>query len=424
MVVIMPFAGMTKRQMKHSSRYLFILSLLSFSTPSWALSDKIYKELDSLTRIIEIVDGQYVEEVDEHKLIQGAIRGMLETLDPHTIYLPPQMYKEFRSDTTGKFGGVGIEITVKDEILTVVSPIEDTPAFKAGIKPGDRIVKIDGKITKGMNLMDAVHLMRGSKGKKVLLTIWREGYSKPLDIAIVRDIIKVDSVKSEALEDGYAYIRITSFQDNTSDHVRRELKKIEDKQGPVKGILLDLRNDPGGLLTEAIKVSDIFLSSGRIVSTKGRDQKEEVKVASKNSDYETIPVVTMINHGSASASEIVAGALQDTHRAKIVGLTSFGKGSVQTILDMGDRDALKITIAKYYTPKGRSIDGKGIVPDIELGPDQLKKDYPKKKGEAKEEEVVVKNENVLPDEDEDKGSGRPALADYQRQKALEILKRM
>lgn len=400
----------------------FLLPLLLASTPAFALSDKIYKELDSFTRVIEILDTQYVDPIDEHKLIQGAIRGMLETLDPHTIYMPPQAYKEFKSDTTGKFGGVGIEITVKDEVLTVVSPIEGTPADQAGIKPGDRILKIDGQITKGMSLMDAVHLMRGAKGKKVVLTVWREGSPKAFDIAIVRDNIRVDSVKSESIEGGYAYVRITSFQDNTSDHVRRALKQLEDKQGgPVKGILLDLRNDPGGLLTEAISVSDLFLESGRIVSTKGRDMKEDVKSATKNSDYENVPVVVMINHGSASASEIVAGALQDTRRAKIVGVTSFGKGSVQTIMDMGDRDALKITIAKYYTPKGRSIDGKGIVPDIELGPEQLKRDYPKKgktdaKGEPGKDEVQTDDEL-----DQAEGS-RPSLADYQKEKAIAILK--
>ncbi|MBI2339180.1 MAG: S41 family peptidase [Deltaproteobacteria bacterium] len=369
--------------------------------PVSALSDKIYQELEVFSRIIEIVDKNYVEPVDEKELIEGAIRGMLSSLDPHTVYLPPDLYKEFKSDTTGKFGGIGIEITVKDDVLTVVSPIEDSPAFKAGIRPGDRIIKIDGQPAKEMTLVDAVHRMRGSKGKKVVLTIWREGFEEPRDFTLVRDIIKVVSVKRELLDGNYGYVRITSFQDQTAESMLKALKDLKQEAGGgLKGILLDLRNNPGGLLSESVGVSDIFLNDGVIVSTKGRgDTKAEIKEASANSDYENMPMVILVNHGSASASEIVAGALQDNKRARVLGTQSFGKGSVQTILDMGDKSALKITIAKYYTPKGRSIEGRGITPDVYLGQEQLEKDYPKKEGEEQ-----------LP------------LADFQKAEAVKYLK--
>ncbi|EKD41918.1 MAG: hypothetical protein ACD_73C00442G0006 [uncultured bacterium] len=402
--------------MNKKTGFFFVFFVL-FSFKTFALTDKIYKELDTFTQIIQIVDEQYVESIDEKKLIQGAIRGMLETLDPHTIYMAPDMYKEFKSDTSGQFGGVGIEITVKDQMLTVVSPIEDTPAFNSGIKAGDRIVKIDGSSTKEMTLIEAVHKMRGPKGKKVVLTIWHEGLAKPVDIAITRDIIKVESVKYEKLGDGLVFVRIISFQENTSEHLKKFLKQTQDEYGnPLKGIILDLRNNPGGLLTEAIKVSDLFLANGPIVSTKGRDQKTQVNDAKANSVFETVPLVVLVNQGSASASEIVAGAMQDTKRAKVLGTTSFGKGSVQTILEMGDKAGLKITIAKYYTPKGRCIDGKGIFPDIVIGPIQYKKDYPK----AKVDEIS----NEESDESAPATKGKPpTLQEYQKQKAIEIFKK-
>ena len=398
----------------------FIYAFILLVTPLFAYgySDKIYKELDVFSQIIQIVNDQYVEPIDEKKMIQGAIKGMLESLDPHTIYLPPEMYKEFKADTSGLFGGIGIEITVKDQVLTVVSPIEDTPAFAAGIKAGDRILKIDGAVAKEMTLIEAVHKMRGAKGKPVVLTIWHEGMGKPKDVTIVRDIIKVESVKFEKLNDSIAYVRIVSFQENTSNHLKKFLEQIEsENKAPIKGLILDLRNNPGGLLSEAIRVSDLFLSSGRIVSTKGRDTKEEVNFAKENSPFEKLPIVVIVNQGSASASEIVAGALQDTKRAKIVGTTSFGKGSVQTILEMTDKAALKITIAKYYTPKGRSIDGKGIVPDIVVGPEQHKKEYPKSKVEEKDEYEASDG-----DESKKQDPKKPDLREYQKRRAIEILK--
>ncbi len=385
--------------------FLFFLTLSLgfisgvFLEKATALTDKIYEELQTFTRIMEVVDKQYVRPVDDKELVDGAIRGMLGALDPHTMYFSADEYKDFKSETTGKFGGVGIEVSLKDEVLTVVSPIDDSPAFQAGVHSGDRILKIDGKSTKKMSLFDAVRAMRGPKGKNVILTVWREGFSIPKDIVITRQIIEVSSIKSELLENGYAFIRISSFQEKTGGDLAETLEKINDENGGnLKGIILDLRDNPGGLLTQAIEVSDLFLSAGPIVSTKGRDQKEDISVAQAGSSYEKTPLVVLVNHGSASAAEIVSGALQDTARAKILGTTSYGKGSVQTILDMPDNAALKITIAKYYTPKGRSIDGIGIQPDVVIDEEKLKKDFAKV------------------DEKE-----RPSLADYQKQKAIELI---
>lgn len=380
----------------------FLLFLFFIPRISFSLSDKIYKELDVFTRIIEILDKQYVDNVDEHELIQGAIQGMLTSLDPHTVYLPAELYKDFQSDTTGKFGGIGIEITLKEGILTVVTPLQDSPAYRAGIKSGDRIIKVNGEPTKGMSLMDAVHKMRGPKGRKVTITVWREGFTKTKDFTIAREIIRMQSVKYELQNDGYGYVRIASFQDKTADSLKKALKKMEEESGSkLKGIILDLRDNPGGLLTEAVKVADVFMSRGSIVTTRGRDRNVETKKAKKNSPYEKLPIAVLVNRGSASAAEIVAGALQDSRRAKVMGVPSFGKGSVQTLLELGNKEAIKITIARYYTPKGKSIEGRGIKPDVPLGVVQLNKDFPKKEGED-----------------------RPKLRDYQKQKALQYLKRM
>lgn len=385
-------------------KYFFLVLLLTVAAvrPAQALSDKIYKDLETFSRIIEIVDDQYVSPADEHALIQGAIRGMLLTLDPHTIYLPADQYRDFKSDTTGKFGGVGIEITFKDGFLTVVSPLEDSPAYSAGIRSGDRIIKIDGVSTKGMAMNDAVHHMRGPKGKPVILTVMREGNVEPLDVTVIRGIIKIQSVKSESLPGGYGFVRITSFQENTGASMRKALDNLSAQAGgKLKGIALDLRDDPGGLLSEAIAVADLFIEKGPIVSTRGRDRQVEMTNAAPGSPYEKLPLVVLVNHGSASASEIVAGALQDTRRAKIIGMQSFGKGSVQTVIELAEKAALKITIAKYYTPKGRSIDGKGITPDVIIGPEQLKKEKPGKNSKSSSD-----------------------LMAYQRARAIEILKKL
>jgi carboxyl-terminal processing protease len=300
-------------------------------------------------------------------LVSGAINGMLHSLDPHSAYLTPDLYKELQSDTQGRFGGLGIEITVKGGILTVVSPIEDTPAFKAGIKPGDQIFKIEEEFTKDMSLVDAVKKMRGLKGTKINLTIRREGSPDLIDFSLVRDIIRVRSVRSRSLEPGYGYIRLAQFQERSDRDLQRALEKLAAEKGGMKGLVLDLRNNPGGLLTQAVRVSDLFLESGLIVYTEGRIEAQKQKYfAQKDGSWMDFPIVVLVNGGSASASEIVAGALQDHKRAVVLGTKTFGKGSVQTILPLDDSSALRLTTARYFTPNGRSIQTTGIVPDIVL----------------------------------------------------------
>jgi carboxyl-terminal processing protease len=290
---------------------------------------------------------------------------MLSSLDPHSAYLTPDLYKELQSDTQGRFGGLGIEITVKGGILTVVSPIEDTPAAKAGIQPGDQIFKIEEEFTKDMSLVDAVKKMRGPRGSKINLTIKREGVSDLIDVSLVRDVIRVQSVRSRNLEPGYGYIRLAQFQERSDRDMQRALEKMAAEKGGIKGLVLDLRNNPGGLLTQAVRVSDMFLESGLIVYTEGRIEAQKQKYfAQKEGTWNDFPIVVLVNGGSASASEIVAGALQDHRRAVVLGTKTFGKGSVQTILPLDDNSALRLTTARYFTPNGRSIQATGIVPDI------------------------------------------------------------
>lgn len=332
-----------------------------------ALPEKIYKSLDLFSKVLYIVEKEYVDEVDGEELVYGAIKGMLGTLDPYSVFLTPDVYKELKVDTVGRFGGVGLEITLQDGVLTVVSPIEDTPAAKAGIQPGDRILKINGKSTKGMNLADAVRRMRGSSKSKVMLTLYREGVKKPFDVKLKREVIQVKSVKADMLDGNIAYLRLTNFQERTTDELKEKLKELEKKAGgPFQGIILDVRNNPGGLLEEAVTVSDLFLDEGLIVTTKGRVGVTDERRASAGGDYLKEKMVILINRGSASASEIVAGALRDNKRAKTLGTKTFGKGSVQTVIDLGEGTGLKLTIAKYYTPSGESITGTGITPDFEV----------------------------------------------------------
>ena len=348
---------------------VFLLGLIVGATlPSVrALPEKIYKSLDLFSKVLYIVEKEYVEEVDGQNLVYGAIKGMLGTLDPYSVFLTPDVYKELKVDTVGRFGGVGLEITLQDGVLTVVTPMEDTPAAKAGIHPGDRIIKINGKSTKGMNLADAVARMRGSRKSKVNLTLYREGKKKPFDVTLEREVIQIKSVKGELLPDKIAYLRITSFQERTTDELKEKIKQLQDQAGgSFNGIILDLRNNPGGLLEEAVTVSDLFLDKGVIVTTKGRVEVTDERQASPGGDYTKEKMVMLINRGSASASEIVAGALKDNGRAKAIGTKSFGKGSVQTVIDLGEGTGLKLTIAKYYTPSGTSINGIGISPDYEV----------------------------------------------------------
>jgi carboxyl-terminal processing protease len=331
-----------------------------------ALPDDTYKELQTFANVIAIVQKNYVEPVSTKDLIDGAITGMLASLDPHSAYLTPDLYHDLEVETRGSFGGLGIEITVKNDMLTVVAPIDGTPATKAGIKSGDQIVKIDNDFTKGMTLTDAVKRMRGPKGSKIHLTLHREGIPDLFTVTVVRDVIRIDSVKAKDLKDGYSYIRISTFQDGSDTDVEHALAKFsKEDHGHIKGLVLDLRDNPGGLLNQAVSIGDDLLDGGMVVYTQGRLEDQQQKYfAHKKKNFDDYPMVVLVNGGSASASEIVAGALQDQRRAIIVGTQTFGKGSVQTILPLDDESALRLTTARYYTPSGRSIQAVGITPDV------------------------------------------------------------
>jgi carboxyl-terminal processing protease len=337
-----------------------------------ALPDDTYKELQTFANVLAIVQKNYVEPVTTKQLINGAITGMLASLDPHSAYLTPDLYRDLEVETRGSFGGLGIEITIRNDVLTVVSPIEGTPAYKAGIKSGDQIVKIDNDFTKGMTLTDAVKRMRGPKGSKIRLTIHREGIPDLFTVTVTRDVIHIDSVKAKNLKDGYDYIRISTFQDGTDTDVAGALAKFrKENHGKIKGLVLDLRDNPGGLLNQAVAIGNDFLDGGLIVYTQGRTESQQQKFfAQKKKSFEDYPMVVLVNGGSASASEIVAGALQDQRRAIIEGTQTFGKGSVQTILPLDDESALRLTTARYYTPNGRSIQAVGITPDVVVEPPQ------------------------------------------------------
>ena len=323
-------------------------------------------EIRTFTEIFSKIKNDYVENINDKKLLENAIRGMLRGLDPHSAYLDKEAYKELQEGTSGKFGGLGIEVGYEDGFVKVISPIDDTPAQRAGVKAGDLIIKLDGKSVKGISLMEAVKMMRGKPGSEIVLTILREGEEKPFNLPVVRDVITVKNIKSETIEPGLMYIRISNFQIHTVDDMRKSLKKLKNENTDnLKGLVLDLRNNPGGLLNAAVGVSDLFLNSGLIVYTEGRIKDSKLKFTAKPTEvFKNIPIVVLVNGGSASASEIVAGALQDHKRAIIMGERTFGKGSVQTILPMSDETALKLTTARYYTPSGRSIQASGIEPDM------------------------------------------------------------
>ena len=364
-----------------------------------------FESIELFTDVMAIIKKSYVEEVDTKKLVYGAINGMLSSLDPHSSFMSPETYKEMRIETKGAFGGLGIEITIKDSILTVISPIEDTPAFKAGIKSGDQIFKIDDKFTKDLNINDAVKRMRGLKGTKVILTIMREGFEKPKEFELTRDIIQVKSVRSRMLDNGFGYVRIAQFQEKTDEDLAKALKALQDEaKGTLSGLVLDLRNDPGGLLDQAVRVADHFVEEGLIVYTEGREKDSKMQFSAKKGGKEpNYPIVILINGGSASASEIVAGALQDHKRAIVMGTQSFGKGSVQTIIPLSDDSGLRLTTARYFTPKGRSIQAKGITPDIVVERLELPKDAPKIDGLHLREKDL---ENHFEGEDKDKDASK------------------
>ncbi|MCH8078220.1 MAG: S41 family peptidase [Proteobacteria bacterium] len=360
--------------MNHALRNIFICLLFLLAGARIAIGEAESPEAEALplnelrtfTEIFAKIKSDYVEQVDDKELLENAIRGMLEGLDPHSAYLDEDSYKDLQEGTSGEFGGLGIEVGMENGFVKVISPIDDTPAQKAGIKAGDLIIKLDDRSVKGMSLNDAVDIMRGKPGDPITLTIIRESEEKPLVITVVRDIIKTKSVRFETLEPGFGYLRISSFQSHTVEGLRQAIDQLkEDNSGKLKGIVLDLRNNPGGILTAAVGVSDMFLNKGMIVYTEGRKKDSKLKFNAKpNAKLPDVPLIVLVNAGSASASEIVAGALQDHGRGIIMGEKTFGKGSVQTILPMNNNAALKLTTARYYTPNGRSIQASGITPDI------------------------------------------------------------
>jgi carboxyl-terminal processing protease len=328
-------------------------------------SQDIYDSLKTFSDVLTLVQNNFVDDIDPKKLIQDAINGMVSRLDPHSSYMPPDVYREMQVETKGSFGGVGIEISVKDDILTVVAPIEDSPAFNAGIKTGDKIVKIENESTKNMSLMDAVKKMRGKPGSMLHVSIMREGFKEPKIFTLKRDIIKIKCVKFRKLDDQYFCIRISQFQETTADEFRKALKTIKSQEPVLKGLVLDLRGNPGGLLEQAVKIADEFIDDGLIVYTEGRIESQRMQFSAKKGMASiTCPVVVLVNSGSASAAEIVAGALQDHNKAVLVGTQTFGKGTVQTIYPLSDGSGLRITTSKYYTPSHRSIQEKGITPDV------------------------------------------------------------
>jgi carboxyl-terminal processing protease len=335
--------------------------------PSLSPSPISDARLKVFAQALALIEEQYPEPKTTKDLVYGAIHGAVGTLDAHSSFMTPEEFRELQIETKGKFSGIGIEITMKDRILTVVSPIEGTPAYQAGLKAGDQIVKINGALTKNITLMEAVKMIRGPKGSKVTLTINREGFQQPKDFAITREIIPIRSVKARILDDGIGYVRVTNFQDQTDHDLQAYLKKMKQRLVPFKGLILDLRNDPGGLLEQAVRVSDEFLNSGLIVYTEGRSRQQNMRFYARGGPegkLGTVPMVVLINEGSASASEIVAGALKDQKRALIMGTKSFGKGSVQTIIPLDDGSALRLTTALYFTPSGVTINEKGIKPDV------------------------------------------------------------
>jgi carboxyl-terminal processing protease len=413
---------------------VFLLGItigLSRSHKVSALSTNIYDDLKIFTDVLGFVQKDYVEETNSKDLVYGAIKGMLETLDPHSAFMPPNMYKEMQEETKGRFEGLGIEITIKDGVLTVVSPIEDTPAFRAGILAGDQILKIDGESTKNLTLMDSVKRLRGPKGTKVTITIMREGFAKPKDFALTRDVIPIRSVRHDLLEKQFGYIRLSQFQEKTESEFDKALKALEEEsKGSMKGLILDLRNNPGGLLDQAVKVGDRFIESGLIVSMEGRREDQKMKFyAHAPGTLPRYPLVVLVNGGSASASEIVAGAIQDHGRGILVGTQTFGKGSVQTIFPLKDGSGLRLTTARYFTPNGRSIQAKGIIPDIIVKPSPPEEEkvgpLPKQPTEKDLERHLIDMEKGAPKEKEkpkkeEVKEKKPA--DPQLERALELLK--
>ena len=420
---------------------LLVILALSAGLFAWARwnskgysaeAKEVYEQLRVFSEALDLVKENYVRDVEDNKLIEGAISGMLKTLDPHSSYLDPEGYKELQVETKGSFGGIGVEITIRDGFLTVVSPLEGTPAYDLGIQAGDHILRVDGQPTKDMSLMEAVQKMRGPKGSKVTLTIMREGFDKPKDFEITRAVIPIKSVRAKTLEPGYGYVRLSQFQSTTATDLEDALAKLEKENQPMRGLILDLRNNPGGLLDQAVKVSDEFLDEGLIVYTGGRVKSQDMRfMAHKNSQPHPYLIVVLVNEGTASAAEIVAGALQDHKRAVILGVKTFGKGSVQTVMPLRNGAALRLTTALYYTPNGRSIQAKGIEPDIVVErqvPPKAKEEQAKPKAIREEdlknhmEEEGVAAPEQKPEPTDEAKTKEDLAKDNQLARALELLK--
>jgi len=419
-------------KMIHNFKHFLILLILLGSFPSYSVSKnkETYEYLDLFGQVFDRVRSDYVEEVTDQELIEKAIDGMLTGLDPHSGYMNEEVWQEMQMDTQGKFGGLGIEITMEEGFVKVISPIEDTPAYKAGILAGDFIIQINDTAVFGLTLNEAVELMRGKKGEPITITISREG-TEPFEVKIVRDIIKIQSVKYE-IYNNIGYLRITSFTEQTEEGLLNSIKKIQKENKNINGYVLDLRSNPGGLLSQAVIVTDIFLKRGEIVSTRGREKKDIRRYRAKNKDHTNgKPIVVLINGGSASASEIVAGALQDHRRAIIIGTQSFGKGSVQTIIPFQRSSAdnvsgIRLTTARYYTPSGKSIQGKGITPDIIIEQGEFESYDFKRYSESDLKDSLDKNEGSTENKDEENNElsekEKRLAKDYQLQRALDLIK--
>ena len=354
-------------------KIFFVISIffLKFSTfnPVVAAENDVYKKIDLFGEVLEKINKEYVDEINQSESMDAAIDGLLQSLDPYSAYMSPEIFNEMQTETSGEFGGLGIEVNMESGVVKVISPIDDTPASRAGIKAGDYIIKIDDIQVQGKSLSEAVDLMRGPVGSSIILTVRRIGQKKALTFEIVREIIQIKSVKADLLENNVGYLRLTSFNENSSDQIKEQIREFE-KNGNINSYILDLRNNPGGLLSQAIRISDFFLDNGEIVSTKSRKASENRKWFAKKGDLiggKTL--IVLINYGSASASEIVAGALQDHKRAIILGENSYGKGSVQSIIPLKNKGAIRLTVAKYYLPSGKSISEVGVSPDIEIDED-------------------------------------------------------
>tara|TARA_Y100000590_G_scaffold398033_1_gene480107 strand:+ start:1052 stop:2203 length:1152 start_codon:yes stop_codon:yes gene_type:complete len=357
---------MKKKYFKYILTILIVI-LVNISNKVYAQNvDELYEKIDLFSEVLEKIQNEYVDEIDQAEAMDSAINGVLQSLDPYSAYMNPKIFEESQTETSGEFGGLGIEVSMEAGVVKVISPIDDTPASRAGVKAGDYIVRINGEQVQGKTLMEAVNLMRGPVGTAIEITIRRKGLRKAKIIKIVREIIEIKSVVAELIDNKVGYLRLRAFNENSSNQLKKEILKIE-KNTKLVGYILDLRNNPGGLLSQAVTISDFFLDDGEIVSTRGRKEKENRKFfANKGDKINKKPLIVLINNGSASAAEIVAGALQDQKRAILLGETSYGKGSVQSIIPLKNRGAIRLTVSKYYLPSGKSISEVGIIPDIKV----------------------------------------------------------